>query len=389
MWLDSVWVGPEQAARAQQVLAPVQPGADADAVRQPPPSVQMSMREGGMLDVQGDTKAVRQWLEDAGVPRGAMTDGPEGVIVTAGSVERAKRALAAPAPVAPALLSTAQTADHEEEAVPVQDGRSATAPPAPMVATKLETGVLKIKGDPKKILAVLRNGGVANVKVRKKEVTVWANEAALAQEILADNNLAGDPAGTETAPTSNGMKEFDGAEPGAAADDFSNLGLSDLGPKLGEGGTKDVFAYGEKYAVGVLHSGRISELESELKLLGQLKEMGLPVVNARGPIMVGDRPALVYDRFEAGTKDAVKVIRGRVTVVGDLGVLNGKSIADLMLIKEKLLNAEIKIKDLQFLVNRDGGVVISDPMGVEKGYKKENMKMIDLLIEMARNMGKR
>ncbi|WP_162262272.1 hypothetical protein, partial [Acidovorax sp. Root219] len=171
----------------------------------------MSMREGGMLDVQGDTKAVRQWLEDAGVPRGAMTDGPEGVIVTAGSVERAKRALAAPAPVAPALLSTAQTADHEEEAVPVQDGRSATAPPAPMVATKLETGVLKIKGDPKKILAVLRNGGVANVKVRKKEVTVWANEAALAQEILADNNLAGDPAGTETAPTSNGMKEFDGA----------------------------------------------------------------------------------------------------------------------------------------------------------------------------------
>ena len=117
--------------------------------------------------------------------------------------------------------------------------------------------------------------------------------------------------------------------------------------------------------------------------------MGLPVVNARGPIMVGDRPALVYDRFEAGTKDAVKVIRGRVTVVGDLGVLNGKSIADLMLIKEKLLNAEIKIKDLQFLVNRDGGVVISDPMGVERGYKKENMKMIDLLIEMTRNMGKR
>lgn len=60
-----------------------------------------------------------------------------------------------------------------------------------------------------------------------------------------------------------------------------------------------------------------------------------------------------------------------------------------MLIKEKLLNAEIKIKDLQFLVNRDGGVVMSDPMGVEKGYKKESMKMIDLLIEMTKNMGKR
>ncbi len=46
-----------------------------------------------------------------------------------------------------------------------------------MVATELETGALKIKGDPKKILAVLRNGGVTNAKVQKKEVTVWANEA--------------------------------------------------------------------------------------------------------------------------------------------------------------------------------------------------------------------
>ena len=94
MWLDSVWVGPEQAARAQQVLAPPQPGADADAERQSPPPAQMKMREGGMLDVEGDTQAVRQWLEDAGIPGGAMTDGPEGVIVTAGSVERARQALA-------------------------------------------------------------------------------------------------------------------------------------------------------------------------------------------------------------------------------------------------------------------------------------------------------
>ncbi|CAN7488584.1 hypothetical protein LJR066_003159 [Acidovorax sp. LjRoot66] len=380
MWTDSVWVAPEQAARAQQVLAQPQPGAAADAVRQPPPPVQMTMREGGMLDVEGDTQAVRQWLEGAGIPKGAMMDGPGKVVVTAGSVERAKQALAAPAP-----LPTAQTTDHEDQVVPVQDARSTTARPAPMVATKLETGALKIKGDPKKILAVLRNGGVTNVKVRKKEVTVWANEAALAQEILADNNLAGDPAGTETATANNGVKEFDGAGPGAAADDFSNLGLSDLGSKLGEGGTKDVFAYGEKYAVGVLHSGRISELESELKLLGQLKEMGLPVVNARGPIMVGDRPALVYDRFEAGTKDAVRMVDGHATVVGDLSLLNKRSISDLILIRGKIEGAKLHISDLQFLVGKDGGIVISDPLRLAVGgvgYRK-NIKMIDYLVKLA------
>jgi len=133
MWLDSVWVGPEQAARAQQVLAQPQPGADAGAVRQPPPSVQMKMREGGMLDVEGDTKAVRQWLEDAGVPRGAMTDGPEGVIVTAGSVERARQALAGPGAslASTEQLPIAQSANPGGPAVPLQDGRSGPGGLAP------------------------------------------------------------------------------------------------------------------------------------------------------------------------------------------------------------------------------------------------------------------
>ncbi|MDZ7863189.1 hypothetical protein [Acidovorax sp.] len=143
--------------------------------------------------------------------------------------------------------------------------------------------------------------------------------------------------------------------------------------------------YGEKHAVGVLHSGRISELESELKLLGQLKEMGLPVVNARGPIMVGDRPALVYDRFEAGTKDAVRMVDGHATVVGDLSLLNKRSISDLILIRGKIEGAKLHISDLQFLVGKDGGIVISDPLRLavgDVGYRK-NIKMIYYLVKLA------
>lgn len=42
-------------------------------------------------------------------------------------------------------------------------------------------------------------------------------------------------------------------------------------------------------------------------------------------------------------------------------------------------------EDLQFLVGLDGGLVISDPLGVKvgPGYKK-NVQMIDVLINLAR-----
>ncbi|MGV3680213.1 MAG: hypothetical protein ACO1PM_10870 [Acidovorax sp.] len=110
MWPDSVWVAPEQAARARQVLASPQPGTAVDAVRQPP-QVQMKMRRGGMLDVEGDPQAVRQWLEVAGIPTGALVDGPGKVVVTAGSVERAKQALAGAGALPVALVRSPAVQD--------------------------------------------------------------------------------------------------------------------------------------------------------------------------------------------------------------------------------------------------------------------------------------
>ncbi|WP_162261422.1 MULTISPECIES: hypothetical protein, partial [unclassified Acidovorax] len=98
-----------------------------------------------------------------------------------------------------------------------------------------------------------------------------------------------------------------------------------------------------------------------------------------------DRPALVYDRFEAGTKDAVRMVRNQPIVVGELDYLNKKSISDLTFIKKKIVDARLHIEDLQFLVRRDGGLVISDPLGVKvgPGYRK-NLQMIEFLINLAR-----
>lgn len=376
----SLLVAPEQAAQAQRALAALSPEA-ANALKRQPPPVLMKMREGDMLDVEGDTQAVRQWLEDAGIPPGAMIDGDGKVVVTAGSVERAKQALGGlrPSPTSTEQMPDASSAKPGASAMPLQDGRSGAGDPLAIEAGRPVAGPLKIKGDPAKIVDLLRKGGVTNVKVQRRGVTVWPNEVALAQEILAANQLSGDRASIETDATNNGIQQSDGA-----VDDFSSLRFSDLGPKLGEGGAKQVFAYGEKYAVGILHSGRVSDLENELKLLEKIKEMGLPVVNAKGPIMVGDRPALVYDRFEAGTKDAVRMVRGQPTIVGELDILNGNSISDLKFIRKKIMDARLHIDDLQFLVGNDGGLVISDPLGVKigPGYKK-NVQMIDVLIKLA------
>ncbi|MDZ7863183.1 hypothetical protein [Acidovorax sp.] len=65
--------------------------------------------------------------------------------------------------------------------------------------------------------------------------------------------------------------------------------------------------------------------------------------------------------------------------------LNKKSISDLNFIRKKIVDARLHIEDLQFLVGRDGSLVISDPLGVKAGpgYKK-NVQMIDVLIKLAR-----
>lgn len=55
---------------------------------------------------------------------------------------------------------------------------------------------------------------------------------------------------------------------------------------LGRGGNKDVFAYGESQAIGVLRAGDPLLLMAELRMLNQLEDLGLPTVNARGPVNV-------------------------------------------------------------------------------------------------------
>ena len=57
-------------------------------------------------------------------------------------------------------------------------------------------------------------------------------------------------------------------------------------------------------------------------------------------------------------------------------------------IRKTLIEKQVKVDDLQFLVSKEGRVVIADPLGSDnKGFSKKNLKMIDQLIELAKKNG--
>lgn len=86
------------------------------------------------------------------------------------------------------------------------------------------------------------------------------------------------------------------------------MSRNQLGELLGRGGNKEVFAFGDKQAVGVLKPGKNPALlTEELTLLNKLDGLGLPTVKANSIKVDGD-PALLFDRFAKGSKDIVRLV---------------------------------------------------------------------------------
>jgi hypothetical protein len=161
-----------------------------------------------------------------------------------------------------------------------------------------------------------------------------------------------------------------------------------LGKPVGSGGNKNAYEYGDNKVVAVLKEGKKPRMvDDELAMLNQLKENGIPTVNAER-VNVGGRPALLMDKFEGGGSKSVVALdrRGKMSNVGDSPYLNERSIADLNKIRNTLTTKPIKVDDLQFLIGKDGRVVVADPLKVTVGGKpsKNNLLMIDKLIAAAK-----
>lgn len=93
---------------------------------------------------------------------------------------------------------------------------------------------------------------------------------------------------------------------------------------------------------------------------------------------------MVMRKYAQGSKDVVKLGRnGKMQIIGQSKLLNEKSISDLKQIQSILTSKKIKVDDLQFLIGKDGSVVIADPKDVDFniGTSNTNKRTIELLIE--------
>jgi RHS repeat-associated protein len=173
---------------------------------------------------------------------------------------------------------------------------------------------------------------------------------------------------------------------GTSLQNSIHISRNQLGELLGSGGNKDVYAFGENQAVGILKEGKKDSLIiDELQILKKLTELGIPTVKARLASIDGNA-GMMLERFAQGSKDIVKLKDGTIRTVGTSSLLNQNSINDLTSIRKLMVDNKIKIDDLQFLISSDGKVVVADPLKVVTGEKpsKNNLRMIDLLIQSAK-----
>lgn len=90
-------------------------------------------------------------------------------------------------------------------------------------------------------------------------------------------------------------------------------------------------------------------------------------------------------RYAQGSKDVVRTVGTRVKKVGSSRYLNQKSVADLRALRKTMEETPVKVDDLQFLIGKDGSMVIADPLKVVVGAKpsEKNRDTIRLLIKLA------
>ncbi|WP_206744485.1 hypothetical protein [Rhodoferax antarcticus] len=168
-----------------------------------------------------------------------------------------------------------------------------------------------------------------------------------------------------------------------------DISSTSLGNFLGKGGNKNVYAYGDGQAVAVLQPGKpLQAIPDEIGMLNQLNDLGIPTVNARS-ITVNGQPAMIMDQFAQGSKDIVALQNGKVRIVGDSPLLNAQSVSDLQNIRNTMVTNNVQINDLQFLIGKDGRVVVADPLKVNINTppSNNNLRMIDLLIQAAKKNG--
>jgi hypothetical protein len=136
------------------------------------------------------------------------------------------------------------------------------------------------------------------------------------------------------------------------------LDRSKLSKPIGAGANKSVYTYDDLAIALSDHGGYMAHvsINAETKALQKLADAGIPTVKfALGEIGTHKEPAVLMQKFAANDRDYAA-----------LSCYSKQSIEDLELIKRELAEQKIAVVDLQFLVNRDGRLVVADPFAIVK-----------------------
>ena len=161
-----------------------------------------------------------------------------------------------------------------------------------------------------------------------------------------------------------------------------------LGRYVGAGADKVVVELGQDmvaaFADPAVHAHDGQEfLSAEDAAIAKLASAGVPVTQIFGFAKIHGFDALVCKRYAAGATG----LRGPGnTEIASGGLLNQKSLSDLIRIREAFVNEGIHVEDPQFLIDFDGSVVVADPRTVELGTtpSQYSLTVLDNLIAAAR-----
>ncbi|WP_271766890.1 hypothetical protein [Aquimarina algiphila] len=176
-----------------------------------------------------------------------------------------------------------------------------------------------------------------------------------------------------------------------------------LGAEIGggAGANKKVFVIDDgnnDKVIALLREGKnVNVLNSEVEALQQLSNRGFPVVEIIektvhiNPTTKIGTPAIVMKKYAKGSEQIVDVFGDEIKIIADadaLKVVTDKSIDDLNAIKQMMIDKNVSIDDLQFLIGSDGRFVIADPVGANFAStpSKVNLDLIDELINQVRKV---
>ncbi|WMX16027.1 DUF4157 domain-containing protein [Aureispira sp. CCB-E] len=156
-------------------------------------------------------------------------------------------------------------------------------------------------------------------------------------------------------------------------DDLENMTLPSA---LGEGQDKITYALGTDRVISVLKETDPSVIIKEIQYMETLKGYNMPIGEILGITSVNGKPAMVMKRYAGSWKP---------TAFGtqDSHLLNLESIKSLEEIKRIITKEELFIDDLQFLIQKDGRLVVADPLGVKASSETPSIQIVNTAIEDA------